>query len=398
MGTLGLVPFFIGHDDGDKVITRGLAARVLKVFQDLPHMRTILEHRPLWVPSIDPELLKRTYDDMVTQAGAQVLFTTRLTAVEKSRPDQVETLVLSSKSGLSAKRAKVYVDCTGDGDLAAWAGAPFEKGDKDGHLQPTTLCFVIANVDDYPLLNGRRVHFYDPDSPVYKAIKSDKYPLIFELHSCTIQIGPATWGYNTGHVFDVDNTDPASVSKAMIHGRKMAAQYRDAFAEFLPEAFANSFLVSTGALLGARETRRVMGDYVLNSDDYKARRSFPDEISRIAYPIDIHYSREEAVEVARKSLDELRKPDPLRYKKGESMGIPYRCLTPKGITNLLVAGRCISTDRTVNGSIRIMPCCLNTGEAAGLAAALAAVGDRDVHHVNTGELRSRLKTHGAWLP
>jgi len=408
MGTLGLVPWFCGYHDREKIIARGLAERVLYACRDnMPHLKKQMEKNPLCDPAIDPELLKRIYDDLVTEAGASILFHNQLCAVEKDGEDEVDALIVSSKSGLSAYRARVYVDCTGDGDLAAWAGASFEKGDEAGHMQPVTHCFVITNIDEYGLENGPGVHFFDPDSPIHKAIRSDKYPLIIELHTCNIKIGPGTVGFNTGHVFDIDNTNPTDVSQALIHGRKMAAQYRDAFAEYL-SAFANSFLVATGSLLGARETRRIIGDFVLTMEDWKARRSFEDEICRNAFGIDVHLPKELSLEIAlQESIEEVRRArseifkrlgQNYGYGKGESIGVPYRCLTPKGLKNVLVAGRCISTDRRVNGSVRIMACCLNTGEAAGIAAAMSSAASCNVHEVDTVELRRRLKEYGAYLP
>ena len=402
MGTAGLVPWFCGYGDGEKIIARGLAEQVrLRLIEGTPHLRKMAaEGQPVGSPSIDPELLKRLYDAMVIDAGADVLFHSTLCGVERSGEGEVEALLVADKTGLRAYRASVYVDCTGDGDLAAWAGAEFEKGDADGGLQPATHCFVITNVDAYGLASGPRVHFYDPESPVWPAVRDPKYPSIVELHSCNRQIGPGAYGFNTGHLFDVDNTDPASVSQALVSGRRMAAEYRDALAEYHP-AFANAFLAATGSLLGVRETRRIAGDYLLTLDDYLARRSFPDEVCRNAYGIDVHRSRERALECARLSIDEIKERNRKAVRglgKGESVGVPYRCLTPAGLRNVLVAGRCISTDRQTNGSVRIMACCLNTGEAAGLAASLAAAGDGDVHAVDTDRLRDALKEHGAYLP
>ena len=401
MGTAGLVPWFCGFDDREKIIARGLAERVRGALRDhMPHLKEAMERNPLTAPAIDPELLKRVYDEMVTGAGARVLFHSSLCGVEKSSNGRPETLLVASKAGLGAYRAKVYVDCTGDGDLAAWAGAPFEKGDPARGLQPGTHCFVISNIDEEALAKGPQIHFYDPESPVWKAMRSDKYPLITELHSCNMKIAPRTFGFNAGHVFGVDNTDPASTSDALRQGRQMAAQYRDAFAEFHP-AFAESVLVATGSLLGIRETRRIRGDYVLTVDDYLARRSFPDEICRNAYGIDVHLSQKENEELCRKSLAELKEWNRQVVKSlnpGESYGIPYRCLTPQGLPNVLAAGRCISTDRQAFGSVRIMACCLNTGEAAGVAAAMAARGSADVHAVDPDALRQKLRAHGAFLP
>ena len=401
MGTSGLVPWFCGYNDREKIIARGLAEDILYAMRDnIPYLKEEMKKYPLRAPAIDPELLKRVYDKMVTEAGAEILFNSSLCAVEKTVDGELDAIVVSNKSGLSAYRAKIYVDCTGDGDLAAWAGAQFEKGDELGDMQPATHCFVIADIDEEALAKGPRIHFEDPRSPIWKAMQSDKYPLIIEPHSCSMKIGESIFGFNTGHVFNVDNTDPTSTSKALLQGRKMAEQYKNSFAEYHP-AFAHSTLIATGSLLGVRETRRVIGDYILTVDDYIARRSFPDEICRCAYEIDIHPSLENCKENSKKSitkLKELNQTVARKFNPGESFGIPYRCLTPKSLTNVLMAGRCISTDRTINGSIRVMACCLNTGEAAGMAAGLAAKGARDVHKVDTCKLRQKLKDYGAYLP
>ncbi|MCP4642629.1 MAG: FAD-dependent oxidoreductase, partial [bacterium] len=197
--------------------------------------------------------------------------------------------------------------------------------------------------------------------------------------------------------WEVDNTDPASVSKAMMEGRRIARDFRDALAEFHPEAYANAFLVATGSLMGSRESRRVTGDYVLTADDYFARRSFEDEICRNCYFVDIHTSKEEIASTDGTADHVLNRYEHL--KPGESHGVPYRCLTPKGLTNVLVAGRSISCDRAVQASVRVMPPCLSTGEAAGVAAYLAAQADScDVHAVDTDDLRTRLRGHGVYLP
>jgi len=401
MGTSGLVPWFCGYGDGERIIARGLAEHVRCALADgMPHLKAAMEENPLTAPAIDPELLKRIYDRMVTEAGAEVLFHSQVCSVEKSGDGQIDALIVANKRGLGAYRAKVYVDGTGDGDLAAWAGAPLGKGDASGAMQPATHCFVVTNIDERLLADGPNIHFYDPASPVWRAVKDAKYPCIVELHSCNRKIGRRAYGFNTGHVYDVDNTDPVSVSRALLHGRRMAAQYRDAFAEHHP-AFANAFLAATGSLLGVRETRRIVGDYVLTLEDYLAARCFPDEICRNAYGIDVHCSRQRCLELAQKSIEELREINrqaTRRLPKGESLGIPYRCLTPKGLHNVLVAGRCISTDRETNGSVRIMACCLNTGEAAGVAAALSARASGDVHAVDTNALREKLRADGAYLP
>jgi len=401
MGTGGLVPFWCGYGDGEKIIARGIAEKVLAGCRAGARTPPPPE-RDEWIPPIDAEVLKRVYDDLVTEAGADVLFGTQLCAVEKAPAGEVSVAVFSNKSGLSAYGARVFVDCTGDADLAAWAGAEFQKGDAEtGDMQPATLCFVLTNVDDEAAKLGPGIHRWAPGSPIRELIESDEYPLIIDGHTCNMRLGPGTWGFNTGHVYRVDNTDPVSASRAVLQGRRMAKQYLDAFSKHIP-AFRNAQLVATGSLLGVRETRRVIGDYVLVIDDYLAGRSFPDEVCRNAFGIDVHYDEKTARRFSMMEIDEAKRFHRERWQgleSGQSVGVPYRCLTPRDLRNVLVAGRSISTDRQVNGSTRIMACCLNTGEAAGMAAAHAVRHhESDVHAVDTGRLRERLTEEGAYLP
>ncbi len=397
-GTSALVPAWCPFSDKEKVIYRGLAERVLRECNaGMPH---IAPDDVDWVP-IDPERLKRVYDNLVLSAGAHVLFNTSLAAVERDEQDGVSTIIINNKRGLSALQAKVYVDCTGDADLSAWAGADFGMGDESGDLMPATHCFVLTNVDDYAfrhLLNGgSKLHASNPESPVFRIIESGRYPLIPDGHVCCSIIGPGTVGFNAGHLWKVDNTDPETVSAAMVQGRKMAGQFRDALAEFCPQAFGNAFLVMTGSQMGIRETRRIVGDYMLTLEDYLNRRSFPDEICRNSYFIDIHQALEDVAGNNAGRREGLRHT--IHYGPGESHGIPYRCLTPKGLRNVLVAGRSISCERIVQGSVRVMPVCLAMGEAAGMAAAHAVNHhDGDVHAVDTDLLRTELKKQGAYLP
>lgn len=390
MGTSGMVPAWCPFSDKEKIIYRGLAEKVFAALKGkMPH---VAPDSLDWVP-IEPEKLKRVYDDLVTEAGAAVLFHTFLAAVDADEAGQVRTVLVANKAGLQAFGAKVFVDCTGDADLSVWAGAEYMKGsEKSGELQPATHCFALGNVDEYAYRTGPNLHGENKASPIYGIVDSGKYPLIPDHHMCNNLTAPRTVGFNAGHLWKVDNTDPASVSAALIQGRKMAEEYCSALAEYQPVSFSNAYVAATGALMGIRETRRIVGDYLLTADDYLERRSFPDEICRNSYFIDIHGTEEE--EKAGVNSQALR-----HYGPGESHGIPYRCLTPRKLKNVLVAGRSISCDRRVQGSVRVMPACLATGEAAGAAAALAArLPDGNVHKVDTALLRSRLREAGAYLP
>jgi len=394
MGTNALVPAWCPFSDKEKIIYRGLAE---KVFSECKAGMAHVKKDALdWVP-IDAERLKRIYDKLVSEAGVKVLFHTHL-----ARPQvvngKVEAITIVNKSGLTALRAKVYIDCTGDADLCAWSGAEFHQGNEKGEkLMPATHCFLLANVDEYAYLNGPALYGSNPDSPIHAIIASGRYPEIPDLHLCNNIVGPGVVGFNAGHIWHVDNTKPESISAALMEGRKMADAFCRGLAEFHPKAFGNAFLVSTGSLMGIRETRRIVGDYILTLEDYFKRRSFEDEICRNSYFIDVHWSKEETA--AKPEQFAKWEKELFHYKPGESHGIPYRCLTPKGLQNVLVAGRSISCEQRVQGSVRVMPVCLAMGQAAGTAAAIAAkLPNGDVHQVPTKELRAKLLKGGAYLP
>lgn len=394
-GTTALVPAWCPFSDKEKIVYRGLAEFVFNRSKECtPHVAPgALD----WVP-IDAEGLKRIYDDLVTSHGATIRFHTQLCHVEADADGRVTRLFTASKAGIQAYSARVYIDCTGDADLVAWTGHPFHKGDQEGkRLMPATHCFQIANVNEAAFKARGMLHPGNKNSPIYAIVESGKYPRIPDLHICADLVGPGTVGFNAGHVFDVDNTDPASTSRALVEGRRLAADYHAALSEFFPEAFRNSYLVATGAQIGIRETRRIVGCYNLTLDDYLARRSFEDEICRNSYFIDIHWAKEDAA----KTPEGVKKwaESNFHYERGESHGIPYRCLVPRDLRNVLVAGRSISCEQIVQGSVRVMPVCLSMGEAAGLAAARAvATAADDVRTLDATDLRARLRGYGAWLP
>jgi hypothetical protein len=304
----------------------------------------------------------------------------------------------ADKTGLVLIRAKVFVDATGDADLVARTGVPIHHGDdRGGELMPSTMCVVLANVkgDPYRRMPDLRKSV-DGHPSIMQQMRADpRFAAIPDEHFCLNWTGPGCVGFNAGHIYQVDNTDPASVTRGVMEGRQLAQIYRDALAAYVPDMFAESYLVSTGSLMGVRETRRIVADYELTVADYAARRSFPDEICRDAYFIDIHLLSTE-----QSDGDNYEQRGHARFEKygpGDSHGIPYRCLCPRDLRNVLVAGRCIVTDRAVNGSVRVMPVCLNTGKAAGVAATMLGT-ETDIHRVDTVALRRRLKERGAYLP
>jgi len=374
MGTSGLLNAWCPFTDGDKIIYKGIAEKVFtESKKGVPHI-----HYDNWVP-INSEYLKVVYDDLVTSTGVSALLFSTMAAVEMKQKGVVDAIIVANKAGLSAYKAKVFIDCTGDGDLAHWAGADFVMGDESGFVQEGTLCFTVSNVDPYEFSLIGNVHTSRKNSPIHSIYGNPNYPLVKDKHMNDKLIGPGMLGFNAGHV-TVDSTDPVSLTEAIMKGRKLVRQLHEGLVEFEPKSFAASYLASTANLMGIRESRRIKCDYTFTLEDWLARREFEDGIGRNCYYIDVH--KQNATEYP-------------RYKKGESHGIPFGCLTPVDLKNVMVAGRCISTDSYAHGSLRVMPPSLVTGEAVGVAAGqIYKSKSPDIHNIDIKQLRKRLQEVG----
>ncbi len=368
MGTMGLVSCMAPFSDQTKVIYYSLAVELMTRYKKRMNYDI---NRWGWTV-ISPEDLKIVYDEMLEESGAKILFQSTVCGVE-SENGHISKVLVANKEGITAYAADSFVDCTGDGDLAAFSGADFEIGE-DGAVQSSSLCFVISNIKVDKLT--RKIHSGDNDGIWPEILADGKYPLL-SRHFVPSLIGD-TLIVNGGHMFEVDSTNVSAVTDAYFLGRKIANQYISALKEYLPEAFGDSYLVETAPLLGVRESRRIKGEYTLTVEDYYDRRSFDDEISRNCYYLDCHPSGKN---------DEYIGYEVGAYGPGESHGIPYRCLIPVGFDNLLVAGRCISVDRQALASTRVMPNCLSTGEAAGIAAAIHSKKDIPIRKIDASEIR-----------
>lgn len=383
MGTAGMLPLFMPFTDGVHMLAGGIGADI---------QRRLKEHGgtgPGSDVTIRAEVLKRVYDDLLVEANVQFLFHTSLIAVE-SDAGRVSAAILSGKSGLFAVKARVFLDCTGDGDLAAWAGAPFEKGDEHGNMMAGTLCSLWADID-WPAVNKGGLG--GGESRLEDAFRDQVFTHEDRHLPGMFRVGQHTGGGNIGHTFGLDSTDERSITRALLWARKSLVEYERYYKKYL-KGFEQMELVATASQLGARESRRILGDYVLNLEDFKSRAVFPDEIGRYNYAVDIHAAKPDLASYERYAEDFKK----LRYGKGESYGIPYRCLVPQKLTNVLVAGRCVSTDRYMQSSIRVMPGCFITGQAIGVAAAVCAQQGCDTRAVPAAELQRRLKDLGAYLP
>lgn len=379
-GTAALVPAFMPFDNGIDFLSGGIGKEIYDKCIVDPE---VMVGRCV---GIQVEHLKKIYDEMIIKEKIDFLFHASMIDVIV-QGEYIDMIVVAAKSGMYAIKAKVFIDATGDGDLCAWGGAPFEKGDENGQTMPSTLCSLWVNID---WENMHKSHNLDLERAFLDGVFTQE-----DRHvSGIFKTGKTTGGGNIGHAFGVDGTNEVDLTRGMVSGRRILAEFTKYFNEYVGEGYTKAFPVITGSYLGVRESRRIIGDYVLSIDDFNNRASFEDEIGRFSYPVDIHIAAptKAAYEAFHKEYTTMR------YKDGESYGIPYRSLVPKKLNNTYVVGRCISTDRQMQSSIRVMPGCYITGQAAGVAAAMCVEENKDTRAIDCKELQSRLVDMGGFLP
>ncbi len=379
--TVALVPAFMQFTDGVHFVADGIGREI----RDAIRNSCPEDARPYCPDGIPVETLKLCYDQLVAAAGVQFRFFTTVIDVVRDG-NRITHVVCSGKGENFAVCAKVFIDCTGDGDLCAMAGAPYEQGDENGETMAATLC---------GLWNG--IRWQDVVRPDSRRLDDAFADHIFTNEDRHL---PGMWpvsksvgGSNAGHIYGVDGTQADSLTQAMLAGRRQLQEYRRYYREYLT-GYEQAELVVSASQIGIRETRRIQGDYQLKLQDFLDRAVFKDEIGRYCYPVDVHSSRNTSSGYQKYENDFAN----LRYQKGDSYGIPYRSLTVTGLDNTLTAGRCISADRSMQASVRVMPGCFITGQASGCAAALAAKGKGDTRGVSIHQLQQQLKRLGAYLP
>ncbi|MBC8104367.1 MAG: FAD-dependent oxidoreductase [Cytophagales bacterium] len=420
--TAAQVPAFAPFSDRTRAIVRGIGWEVLTQMSarmgrpipdpdvyEVPQDKARMD----WAP-IDAEILKGLYDDLCEESGVEVLFHTLVPEVnlgdvspESTAPPspasrrRISAVLLANKNGLSLARARVFVDATGDADLAARAGCAFVQGDDGNRTQGMTLCFTVANGSREAYLG---YVYKTGDGFLANLVAEARAAGDYDLPDASL-VGlsfksETVAGANMGHVYGFDPTDAHSLSLAERAGRRVVRKLLPFLRKYVPGQ-ENLTLVSTGTQIGVRESRRIVGEYTLTLDDYLACRTFPDDIARSAYFIDLHAVTSESAARAKTISDAGDEKAERRHYAllpGQSHGIPYRCLLPRGVENLLVAGRSLSADRAVQGAVRVMPFCFAMGEAAGLAAAIAADHHEGrVRGVDISGLQARLRAQGAWL-
>jgi hypothetical protein len=335
-----------------------------------------------WAYTFDPETMRRELERLMSEFGVRLLYHSLCvdSIVEGNR---VRGVVIESKAGREAIVANVVVDCTGDGDVAARAGAPFEFGRLgDGLVQPMTLMFEIDGTGDFPqdsapalfdaMTQAIREHSLGIELPFGRV---NYAPWIIALPS------PGTAAVQLTHVYRLNPLDPADLTAGTVAARRQAANAVEVF-RHVP-GLESVRLRHTAAQIGVRETRRILGQYQLSLDDLSAGRQFPDGIASCAFGVDIH----EPAPGAGVPSGHGAKMQPYE--------IPYRCLVPAEVDGLLVAGRCISGTHEAHASYRVTGTCVATGQAAGLAAALSSARDLPPSQLPGPSLRVALLDRGA---
>lgn len=325
------------------------------------------------------EELKLVLGDMVTEAGIDLLFHAYLSGTEQKN-GRLEGATFATRGRNVTVRADYFIDATGDAQLAFLAGCPTVLGREPDHLcQPMTLCFRLGNVDTERFYESRErwtaAHREALANGEFLNPREDI--LVFRTPI------PNVLHFNTTRVVRLDPTDPEDVTRAEVLARQQVREIYD-FLKRSADGLENSFLMMTASEIGVRESRMIVGEYRLTEQDCRAFRKFDDAIAACNYDIDIHNPEGSGT-------------SHYYFPAGEYYTIPYRCLIPQTLDNLLVTGRCISSDHGAQASYRIMPsvCCL--GEAAGSAIGLAAKAHVGVRAVDVPALQALLKKNGAFI-
>jgi hypothetical protein len=328
------------------------------------------------------EPLKLLFDRMAKEAKLDCLFHT-LFAETVVRDGSVCGVVVQNKGGRQAVLAKRVIDATGDGDVAFSAGCPWEMGrPSDGACQPMTLMFTIGGVH-WPSVEAWRTSYAMAEVWERAQRNGDMEPFQKTIMGFWwTPTRPDQVGINFTHIVRVDATKAEDLTLATIEARRQAFHCIDVFRKYVP-GMETAYLVSTPNTIGIRESRRILGDYVLSEEDVKRQCEFDDGIAYGSFFIDVH-----CIDGPGMDRSVWRPPAPFKYQ------IPYRILLPRSAENLLTAGRCVSATHLALGSLRVMVQCMAMGEAAGTAAALSLARDVTPRELDAALLRSELRRSG----
>jgi hypothetical protein len=389
MGTAAGVTNFCGlhanvHGEMHRVV-RGVASDLLARIDRLdglnkPHL--ILGK--ILAQAYDTAAYKIAADDLLAEHGVDILFHALGAGVAMQDETRVNALFVETKAGRQAIRADIFIDCSGDGDLAAWAGAPYEVGDSHGHMLYPSMMFRLNGID--PAKAGDAWRTIPQLMEQAEARGTHKFPRKAAI--VRPQRSPIEWRVNFTQLKRDDGSainglEPDDLTRGEIDGRRQAVEAFQ-FLRTVP-GFENSYIVDLPPQLGIRETRRVVGLYQLSGDDVLGCASFDDSIAVNGWPMEVHVAG-----------DVIFKFPPIPESRGYNE-MPYRMLVPEGIDNLLVAGRCASMTHDGQSAARVSGACFAMGEAAGTAAALALSGNTPPRDIAIEKLQQALKQQGAFI-
>jgi hypothetical protein len=336
-------------------------------------------HVSLPLFTFSDEYMKIVLPRMVREAGVDVLYHAKMIGATCEN-NKVTSITVAAKSQIMTLTAKVFIDCTGDAELAYQAGFPTRLGRPvDSLCQPMTLCFRVGDIDvptfikNLPLIQK----LYAEAKARGEITNPRENVLIFHTFS------PNVIHFNTTRIVKHNPVDPFEISRAEEMVREQVYEMFKFLRNYAPGC-EKATLLSTAAHIGVRESRMIDGEYVLTKEDLLANRKFEDGIAACNYDIDIHNPEGSGT-------SHYFFPDWQYYT------IPYRSLVPKNSDNLLVAGRCISSDHDAQASYRVMPFVAALGHAAGVAAAVAIQNGTTVKDADVAEIQSTLRAQNAFI-
>lgn len=389
MGTAAGVTNFCGlhanvHGEMHRVV-QGIATDLLDRIDRLgglnkPHL--ILGK--IFAQAYDTAAYKIAADDLLQSHKVDILFHALGAGVVMHDDRRINALMVETKAGRQAVRAGIFIDCSGDGDLAAWAGAPYEVGDDQGHMLYPSMMFRLNGID--PEKAGEAWRTIPALMEKAEAAGTHKFPRKAAI--VRPQRHAVEWRVNFTQVSREDGAavsgiDPDEMTRGEIEGRRQAV----AAFEFLRTVpgFEKSYIVDLPPQLGIRETRRVIGGYMLSGEDVLGCASFEDSIGVNGWPMESHVAG-----------DVIFKFPPIPESRGYNE-LPYRMLVPEGIDNLLMAGRCASMTHDGQSAARVSGACFAMGEAAGAAADLALSGNTIPRDIAVEKLQQALQQQGAFI-
>lgn len=328
---------------------------------------------------IDPEKLKTLYLEMLYEVGCKVmLYTFAEDAI--CNGNEILGATVINKSGKTDIYAKITIDATGDGDIAARAGAEFILGrESDNKMQPSTLMFKIGGVDyDRAVFLGSFESTYETPNGELQSLAKEHIPYPAG-HILTYESTlPGVVTCNMTNAIDIDGTNADDLTRATFICRKQMDDIVKYLREFVP-GYENCYVISSASLMGIRETRHFKGKYTLNEQDILEAKIFDDYVVKDAYfNFDVH-------NITGSGLDKTGVQKLFKQEKGYT--IPYRCLIPDVKENLLLCGRNISGTHMAHSNYRVMPICIGIGEAAGAAAYISVSQDSNLKDVDAKEIR-----------